>query len=117
MSSDPTGYGSNALMQRAAYLEQQKDKDKDRRQRELDANKARVLRYISPDGFLGGIRKQAQDWINECLTKIEDPTKREEGETLNEVALAFRIHKKYTDMFDQIDKEGREAGKRLKKTE
>lgn len=97
-----------AEMQAQEELRQKENKTyqqlKDRRE---------VLKIINEDDIIRAIRHFAKLNYNAALTRLLDPTKRNETDTTENLRAETHAHHQYVLLFDEWEKEGKDALKRL----
>ena len=113
-NSDPTSYGGSAILQNAAYEQEQYRKEQEQKKHEKLLNQSRSVRFITQEGLLKQIRNKAIELRDEALQKIEDYNPADSKDSPEVLMREYKTHQIYVKMFDNMEKDGREAGKQLK---
>lgn len=113
-SGDPYLNGPRFLEAEAKRASEEVKQKVHKMNRQQLMNRGDVLRVISSDDFAKVLRKIANFHYNETIKRLLDPAQRKEGETTEGLRAEAAAHKVYVDTFDLLEKEGKEALKKLK---
>ena len=112
MAKDPTGFTPAAITAQAALETVRQKEDKERALREKLLNQSRAVRFVTQDGLVLGLRKQAEKFRDDLLIEMESLPPGSEALAL--MFERYKTHNIYVKMFSDTETQGREAGKQLK---
>lgn len=115
-TGDPYLNGPRFLEVEAKRLAQETQDKVERMNRQQLMNRGDVLRIINSDDFAKVLRKVATFHYNEAIKRLLDPSQRKENETTEGLRAEAAAHKVYVDTFDSLEREGKEAIKKLQES-
>jgi len=116
-SRDPLLESARTIERNASVEARRNALDNLKLQKTKDLERSRILRLLKTSDIIKKFKTYAEEQEKVALSKIQDPSKREENETLETVAAQYSCHKSYLDFMDVLEAEGIAASERIRKYE